>query len=143
MLHELHNRRYNFAVIIQNFKTHKLLISCMSNRGLHPSRCMYHPTEIPQSQTAYNPVAPRGRVAQPSRDIQLVQFVLKTRVLRNIFVCVFSLNFKMGNQFKARNQSRVSALTCLPNATFTLCPWRPRQSQFRPPWAKRGDRNTT
>ena len=25
--------------------------------------------EIPQSQTADNPVAPRGRVAQPSRDI--------------------------------------------------------------------------
>ena len=24
--------------------------------------------EIPQSQTAYNPVAPRGRAAQPSRD---------------------------------------------------------------------------
>ena len=24
--------------------------------------------EIPQSQTADNPVAPRGRVAQPSRD---------------------------------------------------------------------------
>ena len=28
-------------------------------------------------------------------------------------------------------------------ATFTLCPRRPRQSQFRPPWTKRGDRNTT
>ena len=28
-------------------------------------------------------------------------------------------------------------------ATFTLCPRRPRQSKFRPPWAKRGDRNTT
>ena len=29
------------------------------------------------------------------------------------------------------------------NATFTLCPRRPRQSRFRPPWTKRGDRNTT
>ena len=28
-------------------------------------------------------------------------------------------------------------------ATFTLCPRRPRQSRFRPPWTKRGDRNTT
>ena len=26
--------------------------------------------EIPQSQTADNPVAPRGRAAQPSRDIR-------------------------------------------------------------------------
>ena len=24
--------------------------------------------EIPQSQTAYNPMAPRGKAAQPSRD---------------------------------------------------------------------------
>ena len=29
------------------------------------------------------------------------------------------------------------------NGTFTLCPRRPRQSRFRPPWTKRGDRNTT
>ena len=28
-------------------------------------------------------------------------------------------------------------------ATFTLCPRWPRQSRFRPPWTKRGDRNTT
>ena len=27
-----------------------------------------HDQEIPQSQTADNPVAPRGRAAQPSRD---------------------------------------------------------------------------
>ena len=26
--------------------------------------------EIPQSQTADNPIAPRGRAAQPSRDIR-------------------------------------------------------------------------
>ena len=29
------------------------------------------------------------------------------------------------------------------NPMFTLCPRRPRQSRFRPPWTKRGDRNTT
>ena len=28
-------------------------------------------------------------------------------------------------------------------ATFTLCPRRPRQSLFRPPWTKRGDREVT
>ena len=27
--------------------------------------------EIPQSQTAYNPMAPRGRAAQPTRDTRL------------------------------------------------------------------------
>ena len=29
------------------------------------------------------------------------------------------------------------------NTTFTLCPRRPRQSRFRQPWTKQGDRNTT
>ena len=29
------------------------------------------------------------------------------------------------------------------NATFTLCPRRPRQSLFWPPWTKRGDREAT
>ena len=38
---------------------------------------------------------------------------------------------------------RSHELTTVGNATFTLCPRRPRQSRFWPPWTKRGDRNTT
>ena len=36
-----------------------------------------------------------------------------------------------------------TTLIILYYATFTLCPRWPRQSRFRPPWTKRGDRNTT
>ena len=35
---------------------------------LSPKKVSEYDQEIPQSQTADNPVAPRGRAAQPSRD---------------------------------------------------------------------------
>ena len=34
----------------------------------HPKKVNEYDQEIPQSQTADNPVASRGRAAQPSRD---------------------------------------------------------------------------
>ena len=45
--------------------------------------------------------------------------------------------------FASRLNSNISVCLSIINATFTLCPRRPRQSRFRPPWTKRGDRNTT
>ena len=35
-----------------------------------PKKVSEYDQEIPQSQTADNPVAPQGRAAQPSRDIR-------------------------------------------------------------------------
>ena len=40
----------------------------MLNALSHTKLVSEYDQEIPQSQTADNPVAPRGRAAQPSRD---------------------------------------------------------------------------
>ena len=43
-------------------------IFSIENAYLCPEIVSEYDQEIPQSQTADNPVAPRGRAAQPSRD---------------------------------------------------------------------------
>ena len=42
--------------------------------------------EIPQSQTADNPMAPRGRAAQPSRDTRSILMYLKISEILTYFV---------------------------------------------------------
>ena len=42
----------------------------MVDRYDNPKLVSEYDQEIPQSQTADNPVAPRGRAAQPSQDIR-------------------------------------------------------------------------
>ena len=44
---------------------------CSDYSVVMPKIVSEYDQEIPQSQTAYNPVAPRGRVAQPSRDTRM------------------------------------------------------------------------
>ena len=41
-------------------------LQCVNNH--YAKKVSEYDKEIPQSQTADNPVAPRGRAAQPSRD---------------------------------------------------------------------------
>ena len=57
---------------INTFKIIDTLISFYSRNThlLPPKIVSEYDQEIPQSQTADNPVAPRGRDAQPSRDIR-------------------------------------------------------------------------
>ena len=50
-------------------KTAMVLPTCCPRRDLQIKQIVSeYDQEIPQSQTADNPVAPRGRAAQPSRD---------------------------------------------------------------------------
>ena len=54
----------------KNINPSLVLVQLISERvliGLKEKNSEYD-QEIPQSQTADNPVAPRGRAAQPSRD---------------------------------------------------------------------------
>ena len=45
-----------------------MLVECSSIYLKYVEIVSEYDQEIPQSQTAENPVAPRGRAAQPSRD---------------------------------------------------------------------------
>ena len=54
----LQSRRYHEQTYMLQFQL--MLITILKNSE--------YDQEIPQSQTADNPVAPRGRAAQPSRD---------------------------------------------------------------------------
>ena len=45
-----------------------VLFNCVTMYMCHPKIVSEYDQEIPQSQTADNPVAPRGRTTQPSRD---------------------------------------------------------------------------
>ena len=64
------NKRYGVAVLLLQWKAMCLWPLYKQN----PMHRYYfrieseYDQEIPQSQTAYNPVAPRGRAPQPSRD---------------------------------------------------------------------------
>ena len=50
------------------FKERSLIIHFNELQNLCSEIVSEYDQEIPQSQTADNPVAPRGRAAQPSRD---------------------------------------------------------------------------
>ena len=58
---------YTLNSLLLTFKAHnhKLYVFC---RPLNYLKNSEYDKEIPQSQTADNPVAPRGTAAQPSRD---------------------------------------------------------------------------
>ena len=55
-------------LFLSNNMHHILTLFSLINCRKHPQIVSEYDQEILQSQTADNPVAPRGRVAQPSRD---------------------------------------------------------------------------
>ena len=59
----------------------KILLTTLTNidAGVCMVKNSEYDHEIPQSQTAENPMAPRGRAAQPSRDTRKVSKGAKIR----------------------------------------------------------------
>ena len=58
---------HEYANLIICISVHWMKVLCLYIQ-LVPKIVSKYDQEIPQSQTADNPVAPRGRAAQPSRD---------------------------------------------------------------------------
>ena len=58
---------HKYANLIICISEHWMKVICL-NIQLVPKIVNEYDQEIPQSQTADNPVAPRGRAVQPSRD---------------------------------------------------------------------------
>ena len=86
-----------YTIFLQQFSVEHLAMHKHSHQGTHiiePKLVSEYDQEIPQSQTADNPMTPRGRAAQPSRDTRKSVSVLG-RALIN-YMDIIAVSHSMG-----------------------------------------------